>query len=118
MRLSLRTLGMIVGLIGAGVGFAVAVLYSLVHLFGRIAGISPDSGHFLIGLLATAAAVVGALLTVPSGVIGAVLLLLATVGFFFATGWWGILPALLLVPAALLAFSNRMFRPRERAAAS
>lgn len=118
MRLSLRTLGMIIGLIGAGVGLVIALLYSVIHLFGRIAGITPDSPHFLLGLLATVAAVVGALFAVASGVIGGVLLLLAAVGFFFATGWWGILPALFLVPAAVLAFSNRMIRPRRQAAAS
>lgn len=118
MRLSLRTLGMIIGLIGAAVGFIVVLLYSIFHLLGRIAGIAPDSSHFLLGLLATIAAIVGALFAVPSGVIGAVLLLAATVGFFFATGWWGILPALFLVPAAVLAFSNRIFGSRQRTAAS
>lgn len=110
MRFTLRTASMILGLFGAGVGFVVSLLYSLLHVFGRIAGITADSSHFFIGLGLTIVAVIGALATPVSGVIGALLMLAALIGFAFIVGWWAILPAIFLVPAIVLAFSNRAFQ--------
>jgi hypothetical protein len=112
MRLPLRSLGMILGLIGAAVGFVVSLLYSLAHTLGRVAGITADSSHFFIGLGLTALAILGALSAVVSGMFGAVLMLVAAVGFAFIVGWWAILPALFLLPAAWLAYRNRMLQGR------
>lgn len=112
MKLTLRTAGMILGLFGAGVGFVVTLLYSLLHVFGRIAGFTADPSHFFIGVGLTILAVIGALVTMISGVAGALLMLVALIGFAFIVGWWAILPAIFLVPAIVLAFSNRAFQGR------
>ena len=116
MRLSLRTLALILGLIGALVGFIVSMFYSLFHVLGRVAGITADSSHFFIGLGLTIVAVVGALLAPISGIVAALLMLAAVVGFAFIVGWWAILPAIFLVPAIVLAFSNRALQGREQSA--
>lgn len=117
MHLPMRTIGMIAGLIGAGVGLALTLLYSIWHLISQTFGITPDAPHFLLGVVATILAVAGALLALVFGEIGAVLLLVATVAFFFVLGWWAILPALLLLPAAGLAYWYRASRTRGRAVA-
>src|SRR5690349_13997472 len=105
MRLPLRSLATILGLVGAAVGLIVSLLYSLVHTLGRVAGISADSSHFFIGVGLTILAMIGALTAIVSGTVSAVLMLLALVGYAFIVGWWAILPALFLLPAVWLAYS-------------
>lgn len=116
MKLSLRTLALILGLIGALVGFIVSMFYSLFHVLGRVTGITADSSHFFIGLGLTIVAVVGALLAPISGIVAALLMLAAVVGFAFIVGWWAILPAIFLAPAIVLAFSNRALQGQEQSA--
>jgi hypothetical protein len=113
MRLPLRSLATILGLVGAAVGLIVSLLYSLVHTLGRVTGISTDSSHFFIGVGLTILAMIGALTALVSGAVGALLLLVAAVGFAFIVGWWAILPALFLLPAVWLAYSNRALQGRE-----
>jgi hypothetical protein len=102
-----RVVTMAVGLVGAVVAFVVNALYSFAHVLGRISGITADRSHFFIGTGLTIVAVIGAILVVGSPEAGALLLILATVGFFFILGWWAIIPALFLVSAAGLAIANR-----------
>jgi hypothetical protein len=112
MRLPLRSLATVLGLIGAAVGLIVSLLYSLVHTLGRVAGISTDSTHFFIGVGLTILAMIGALTALVSGTVSAALMFLAVVGFAFIVGWWAILPALFLLPAVWLAYSNRAMQGR------
>ena len=39
--------------------------------------------------------------------VGALLLVLATIGFFIIVGWWAIFPAIFLLSAAALALMSR-----------
>ena len=107
MRIPLRSLAMILGLIGAVIGFVTSLLYSLAHVLGRIAGITTSSSHFFIGVGLTILALIGAVLAPFSGIVAALLMVAAVVGFAFIIGWWAILPAIFLLPAAWMAFSNR-----------
>src|SRR5215813_253115 len=113
MRFSLRTLGMILGFCGAAVAFVVNMLYSLFHTLGAVTGVANDQSHFFIGTGLAILAAIGAFLALGSGEVGAVLMVLSLVGFAFIIGWWTIIPALLLLPAAGLAFAGR--RPEQPA---
>jgi hypothetical protein len=100
-------MAMAVGLVGSVIAFVVVALYSLMHTLGRIAGVTADRSHFFIGTGLTILAVIGSLLVAVSPEVGAVILVLATIGFFFIVGWWAVIPALFLVAAAVMAFMDR-----------
>jgi hypothetical protein len=108
MRVVSRLTAMAIGLVGSVIAFVVNAMYSLLHLLGRISGVSTDRSHFFIGTGLTIVAVIGSV-CVGSGApeAGAVLLVLATVGFFFIMGWWAVIPAIFLVAAAVLAIMGR-----------
>jgi hypothetical protein len=109
-----RIVTMAIGLVGAVIAFVVNALYSFAHLLARISGVTADRSHFFIGTGLSIVAVIGALLVVASPEVGAVLMILATIGFFFIVGWWAIIPALfLLVAAALALFNRHEYRRRE-----
>jgi hypothetical protein len=109
LRVPLRLLAMATGITGAVLGFVINMLYSLFHVLGRIAGITADSSHFFIGTgLAILAGLGAILLGIPE--LAAALMLIAGVGFFFVMGWWAIIPAIFLFPAALFAYASRSQR--------
>jgi lysylphosphatidylglycerol synthetase-like protein (DUF2156 family) len=107
MKTVSRVATMGIGLVGAVIGFVVNALYSLLHLLGRISGITSDRSHFFIGTGLSILAAIGAILVVSSPEAGALVLVLATIGFFFIVGWWAIIPAVFLIGAAVLAIMNR-----------
>jgi hypothetical protein len=102
-----RMMAMAIGLVGAVIGFVVSALYSLVHRLARISGITADRSHFFVGIGLTIVAVIGSLLVVASPEAGALVLVLATIGFFFILGWWAIIPAIFLLSAAGVALMRR-----------
>jgi hypothetical protein len=102
-----RVVTMAIGLVGAVIAFVINALYSFAHMLGRISGITADRSHFFIGTGLTIVAIIGALLVVVSPEVGGVLMVLATIGFFFIVGWWAIIPAIFLLAAAALALFNR-----------
>ena len=106
-RFTMRTIALIVGLIGTILALIIDILYSLAHVLGRITGISNDTGHFFYGLLAVLVALGGSLLAPISPILAAVMLLAAGIGFFFVVGWWAIIASIFLFVAALMTFSNR-----------
>jgi hypothetical protein len=112
-----RVVTMAIGLVGAVIAFIVSALYSLVHVLGRISGMTADRSHFFIGTGLSLVAVIGAVLVVGFPEAGALLLIVATVGFFFILGWWAIIPALFLLSAAGLAIANRQEYHRPPTAA-
>jgi hypothetical protein len=120
MSLPMRSLAMILGVVGAVVGFIVSMLYSIAHVLGRIAGITANSSHFFIGVGLTILALIGAALAPFSGIVAGLLMVLSVIGFAFIIGWWAILPAIFLLPAAWMAVSNRALQgeaePRQPAA--
>jgi hypothetical protein len=106
-RFTLRTIAMIVGLIGVVVALIIDILYSLIHVLGRVAGITNDSSHFFYGLLVVLIGLGGSFLAPIVPLLAAVMLLGAGIGFFFVVGWWAFLASPFLIVAALLTFSNR-----------
>jgi hypothetical protein len=107
-QVTTRTLALIVGVIGAVIGFVLTLLYSAFHTVGRIAGISNDHTHLFTGLLISLVAFIGALLTFITPTLGAVLLVLTTIGFFFIVGWWALLAAPFLLWSAFMAYRQRI----------
>jgi hypothetical protein len=116
MQLGLRSLGMIVGLVGTCIAFAIDLLYSVVHVLGRVTNITTDTGHFWWGLLVTIVALVGSVLSIFSGVVGSILLLIAGIALFFVVGWWALFASPFLFLAAWLAFAGRREETRTVAA--
>jgi hypothetical protein len=98
---------MALGLVGAILGFVINSFYSLFHFLGRISGITADSSHFFIGLGLTIIAVIGSLAALVAPELSALILLVATIGFFFIMGWWAIIPAIFLLVAAWFALRGR-----------
>ena len=115
MTVASRVMAVTLGIAGAVIAFVVSALYSMLHLLGRIAGITADRGHFFIGIGLTILAVIGSLLLSGAPEVGAVILVLATIAFWFIIGWWAIIPAVFLLGAAGLAFMGRgQRREQER----
>jgi hypothetical protein len=106
-RFSLRTIALIVGLIGTIIALIIALLYSVFHLLGRVAGVTDDSGHFLLGLLVVLMGVSGSFLAPILPLVAAALLAIAGIAFFFAVGWWALLASPFLLVAAGMTLSNR-----------
>lgn len=104
MKLLSRTIAMAIGLVGTVIGFVVVALYSLVHVLARMSGVTADRSHFFIGVGLTIVAAIGSLVLLAAPEVGAIILVLATIGFWFIVGWWAIIPALFLLSAAVIAF--------------
>ena len=118
-KLTIRTLTLITGLFAVIVAFIVNLLYSFLHVLGRVAGITNDSSHFFWGLLVIFIGFVGSLLVLFSPTVGAVLLLVSGIAFFFIAGWWALLASPFLLLAAALAYNlgraqQRRVRQEER----
>lgn len=106
-RFTLRTAALIVGLVGTVLALIVNILYSLLHVLGRIVGVANDSGHFFWGLLIVLVGLAGSLLAPIFPILSAVLLVAAGIGFFFVVGWWAFIVSPFFLVAAALTFSNR-----------
>ncbi len=115
MQLALRIIGMITGFVAAVIMLITDVLYSVSHVLARVVGISADSTHFFWGLLITIIGFVGALLAPFSWGASVLLMLVATVAFFFVAGFWAIIPAIFFVVAMLLVYFDRGATARTRA---
>lgn len=107
-----RMMAMAIGLVGSVIAFVVVSLYSIMHVLARMAGVTADRSHFFVGTGLTILAAIASLVVIGSPPIGAVLLILATVGFFFVVSWWAIIPALFLVSAAVMAYMSYRSHPR------
>ncbi len=109
-RFTLRTIALIIGIVGTVIAFILNILYSLAHVLGRVAGISDDPSHFWWGLLCVLLALVGSFLAPILPLAAAVLLVGTGVWFFFIVGWWAVIASPFLIVAGLLTFSNRKVR--------
>ncbi len=112
-QLSIRMLALIAGLFGVVVAFFINLLYSSLHVLGRVAGITNDSSHFFWGLLVVLIGLVGSLLVAFVPIAGAVLLLVAGIAFFFIAGWWALLASPFLLIAAVLAYNHSRAQQQE-----
>ncbi len=106
----MRTLAMIIGLVGVVIAFVVNLLYSSLHVLGRIAGITSNPSHFFFGLLVVLIGLIGSVLALFVPIAGAVLLAIAGIAFFFIAGWWALLASPFLLIAAVLAYEHSRAR--------
>ena len=106
-RFALRTIALIVGLIGAILALIIDVLYSLLHALAHVTGVSNDRTHFFYGLVVVIVGAIGAFLAPIQPIIAAVLLVIAGIAFFFVVGWWALFTLPFFLIAAALTFSNR-----------
>jgi hypothetical protein len=114
-RFTFRTIAMIVGLIGTLIALIIDVLYSLVHVLGKVSGFTNDTSHFFWGLFVVLVALGGSFLAPVLPILAAIMLLGAGIGFFFVVGWWAVIASPFLFVAAILTFSNRRVRLPETA---
>jgi hypothetical protein len=112
VQFSERTLAMIIGLLGVVIAFCINILYSTFHVLGRVAGITTDRSHFFWGLLVVLIGLVGSILVMFRPMVGAVLLVVAAIAFFFIVGWWALLASPFMLVAAILAFKHTREHPR------
>jgi hypothetical protein len=117
MQLGLRTLGMLVGLVGTCLAFAINLLYSSAHALGRVFGITANTGHLFWGLLMVLIALAGSLVGLISAPVGSILLIIAGIGMFFVAGWWALFASPFLFLAAVVIFAGRR-EPSRTAATS
>ena len=114
-RFTFRTIAMIVGLIGTLIALIIDILYSLVHVLGKAAGVTNDTSHFFWGLFVVLVALGGSFLAPILPILAAIMLLGAGIGFFFVVGWWAVIASPFLFVAAILTFSNRPVKLPESA---
>jgi len=112
VQFSMRILAMILGFIGVVIAFIVNLLYSSLHVLGRVAGITYSPSHFFFGLLVILIGLIGSVLALFFPIVGAVLLAVAGIAFFFIAGWWALLASPFLLIAAVLAFEHQRTHPQ------
>lgn len=100
-----RIFALILGLVGVVIAFIINLLYSSLHMLGRISGITNDQSHFFWGLFVVLIALAGSVLAALIPVAGAVLLLISGIAFFFIAGWWALLASPFLLIGAVLAYN-------------
>jgi hypothetical protein len=110
MHLPSRILSLIFGIVGGVIGFVINILNSSMHFVGQVLGVTTTGGHLFIGTLVAIIAVIAAILVLFAPEVGGVLLILCTIGFFFAIGWWALIPAVFLLLGAWLAMRARSER--------
>ena len=101
---TMRMIAMLIGLFGVIIAFFINILYSLFHVLGRVAGIPTNQSHFFFGLLVILIGLIGSVLVLFAPIVGAVLLAVAGIAFFFIAGWWALLASPFLLVAAVLAY--------------
>jgi hypothetical protein len=106
VQFTLRTLAMLIGIFGVIIAFIINMLYSFFHVLGRVAGITNNQSHFFYGLLVILIGFVGSILVLFFPTVGAVLLLVSGIAFFFIAGWWALLASPFLLVAAVLAYRH------------
>jgi hypothetical protein len=103
----MRTVALIVGLIGAVLALIISLLYTVFHVLGLVVGVTQDSGHLFLGLFSVLLGAVGSFLAPIIPLLSAALLIAAGIGVFVAVGWWGLFAAPFFFVAAVLTFSHR-----------
>jgi len=112
VQFSMRILAMILGFVGVVIAFIVNLLYSSLHVLSRVSGIVTGPSHFFFGLLVILIGLIGSVLAVFAPIVGAVLLAVAGIAFFFIAGWWALFASPFLLIGAVLAFEyNRTRQP-------
>ncbi len=98
----------IVGLVGVVIGLIINVFYSGIHDALKLAGQQHvDQTHGFIGLALMIIGFVGVLFALFRPRFAAALFAIGGLGFIYPLGAYAVLPTVLLVVAALLAFLDR-----------
>lgn len=113
MKLALRTLALVIGLVGFVWGVIVNFAYSAIRFMRDMAGADVPQSHGILGFFILVVGLIGAVLAPFSAIPAAVLMLLAGIALFFILHWAALLVSPIFFIAAILAFLDR---PAARAA--
>lgn len=102
-----RTLAMILGVVGALLALIVTLFSVIAFHTEQLFDISGKHSHGFIGFLCFVVGLIGALLSIPSATVAAVLMAVAGLVMLYVAGGWGIIPLIFLGLAAILAFLDR-----------
>lgn len=100
-KVTFRIIAAVLGIIGSIVALITNVLYST---GSKLTG---GASHGWYGLLIVVVAFIGAIVAAFSPVVGAVLMVIAAIAFFFVVKGFAIVASLILLVAALIAFLDR-----------
>ena len=97
MNIATRILAIFNGIVTIVATVVIDILYSLAHSLERIVGVNPDSSHFFIGLACALVEVLGLIASFFNWYVGAILMLIGAIGFFFLVGWWAFIPLIFAI---------------------
>ena len=97
MNVATRLIATFNGIVTIVATIVIDILYSLAHSLERIVGVNPDSSHFFIGLACALVEVLGLIASFFNWYVGAALMLVGAVGFFFLVGWWAFIPLIFAI---------------------
>jgi hypothetical protein len=115
MRFALRTVALVIGVVGFVIGLIVNFAYSTFHFIGDMMGADVRQSHGVIGFLVLVVGLVGALLAPFSAVVSAVLMLAVGIALFFILHWAALLVSPFFIVAAVIAFLDRSASRAARA---
>ncbi len=107
MRFALRTVALIIGVVGFVIGLIVNFAYSTFHFIGDMMGADVRQSHGVIGFLVLVVGLVGALIAPFSGLVSAVVMLVVGIALFFILHWAALLVSPFFIVAAVIAFLDR-----------
>ena len=111
----MRILALVIGLIAALIGILIDIGYVIASHVQSV------SSHGFLGFVAVLIGIIGALAAPFNGVVGAILMVISAVAFFFIAsptigGWAAVSGVLFLIAAALAYFDRSRARARAQAA--
>jgi hypothetical protein len=112
IQVSLRILAMIIGLVGVIIAFIINLLYSSLQIMGRVSGVISNPWHFFFGMLVILIGLIGSVVALFDPIVGAVLLVIAGIAFFFIAGWWALFASPFLLTGAVLAYEHSKKHPQ------
>jgi hypothetical protein len=103
VKIALRLLATIIGIVGSIVALIVSISASVI----KDATGNHNQAHGFVGLLLVVISFIGALIAVPFPVTAALLMLIGGLGMIYVAGFGAIIGAPLLLIAAALAYMDR-----------
>ena len=107
LRLAGRVVALIIGLIGSAISLAITIITVVAFHTSQLFDVGGSHSHGFIGFLAFLVGLIGSLVALFSPTTGAVLLVIAGLVMLYVAGLWGIIPLVILVIAALIAWADR-----------
>jgi len=107
MRFALRTVALIIGIVGVVIGLIVNFANSTFHFIGDMMGADVRQSHGVIGFLVLMLGLIGALLAPFTALVSAVIMLVVAIALFFILHWAALLVSPFFIVAAVLAFLDR-----------